>query len=324
MKSIKLPSWIERALGFDPIASPPHVFSVSQNELRYGAFHLGPQGYAFDVEKSVELPEETFVNGVLGGPMRDLKGFQKGLETLVADIGTPVPSASLVLPDTWMRLVFSEISELPRNPADRHEILAWKLKRLVPFSVDDLRISAMEVTPFPNQEEPMRLLLGFAIELLMTQLENAFEQAGVQLGNITNTTLALLSSLEHTVAPDELAALVSVFDDSYSLSFFRSGEPLLYRYKAFADGGAYGDSVLRDLRMTISFLGRHFPKTPLHRAFLAAPEELEEQWLGWLQGELDLTPEPLRFEHFELTRGRAGVSWVRTAPLLGAASLEVY
>ncbi len=324
MRSIKLPSWIERALGFDPIASPPHVFSVAQNELRYGAFHLGPQGYAFDVEKSVELPDETFVNGVLGGPLRDIKGFQSRLEALMADIGTPVPMASLVLPDTWMRLVFSELSDLPRNPADRREILAWKLKRLVPFSVDDLRISAMEVTPFPSQEEPKRLLLGFAIELLMTQLESAFDQVGTELGHITNTTLAILSSLEHTVAPDELAALISVFDDSYTLSFFRSGEPLLYRYKAFADGGAYGDSVLRDLRMTINFLERHFPETHLQRVFLAAPAELEEQWLGWLQGELDLMPEPLRFEHFELTRGRAGASWVRMAPLLGAASLEVY
>ena len=324
MKSIKLPSWIEQALGFDPIASPPHVFAVTQNELRYGAFHRGPQGYAFDAERTVELAEETFATGVLGGPLRDTVGFQSRLEELLAEIDTPITEASLVLPDTWMRLVFSELTELPRNPTDRQEILAWKLKRLVPFSVDELRISAMEVTPFPNQEEPMRLLLGFAIDMLVSQLEEAFDKAGVQLGTITNTTLAILSSLEHTAGPDDLAALISVFDDSYSLSFFRGGEPLIYRYKAFADGGVYGDSVLRDLRMTVSFLDRQFPGISLHRAFLAAPAELEEQWSIWLEGELDVAPEPLRHDHFELTRGRAGVSWVQTAPLLGAASLEVY
>ena len=324
MRSIKLPSWIERLAGLGPVSSPPHVFAVTPNELRYGAFHSGPQGFAFDLEKRVELPEETFASGVLGGVIRDPKGFQEKLQSLLDDIGAPIEGASLVLPDTWMRLALAEMEDLPKRAAARQEVLSWKLGHLVPFSVKDLRISAIEVTPFPNQEEPRRILLGFAIDMLLNQLESAFDEAGIQLGNLTNNTLAILAAVEEAVGPDDLAALVSVFDDSYTLSFFRSGEPLLYRYKGFADGGVFGDSVLRDLRMTDGFLQRQFPDIVLRRAFLAAPAELEEQWLGWLEGELDVIPEPLRFEHFDLSRGRAGVSWVQTAPLLGAARIEVY
>ena len=50
------------------------------------------------------------------------------------------------------------------------------LKRLVPFRVDELRIGAQEVEPLPNQpaEEPERLLLGFAVDQLLTQVEDAF------------------------------------------------------------------------------------------------------------------------------------------------------
>ena len=260
----------------------------------------------------------------MGGVIRDRKGFQDCLESLLEEVGTPIESASLVLPDTWMRLAFIEVEDLPRGAEARQGVLAWKLERRVPFSVKDLRISAIEVTPFPNQEEPQRLLLGFGIDLLLNQLEDAFSDAGIHLGNLTNNTLAILSSLRHTVDDGDLAALVCVFDDSYTLSFFRGGEPLIYRYKAFADGGVFGDSVIRDLRMTVSFLRRQFPEIVLRRALLAAPTELEEQWLSWLGGELEVLPEPLRYEHFELSRGRAGVSWVQTAPLLGAASLEVY
>lgn len=310
-------------MGYGPVPSPPHVFAVTPTELRYGAFHSGPQGFAFDLEKRVELPEDTFATGVLGGVIRDTKGFQQKLESLLDEIGAPVEGASLVLPDTWMRLALAEMEELPRRAAARQEVLTWKLGHLIPFSVKDLRISAIEVTPFPNQEEPQRVLIGFAIDMLLSQLENAFEAVGIQLGNLTNNTLAILAALEHSVGPDDLAALVSVFDDSYTLSYFRRGEPLLYRYKGFADGGVFGDSVLRDLRMTAGFLQRQFPEINLQRAFLAAPDELEEQWLSWLAGELDVIPEPLRYEHFELSRGRAGVSWVQTAPLVGAARIEV-
>ena len=34
-------------------------------------------------------------------------------------------------------------------------------------------------------------------------------------------------------------------------------------------------------------------------------------------------PEPLAFEHFQLSRTQVGPTWLQAAPLLGAASLEV-
>lgn len=322
MRSIKLPSWIEPLLGLDPVPAPPHVFAVTETELRYAAFHRGPQGFAYDVEKRVDLPADTFLPGPLGGPLRDVQGFQERLASLVAEIDD-VEEASLVLPDTWMRLTFTEIDELPQRAKARQDVLAWKLKRLVPFRVEELRIDAAEVTPFLAQEEPHRLLLGFAIEALVTQLETAFADAGVRLGSITNTTLAILASLEHTLAPGDLAALLAVYDDSFTLSFCRDGEPLLYRYKAFDEGGVHSDSVTRDLRMTSTFLRQHFPGQGVNRVFLAAPAEVEEQWRYWMEGELGASTEPLRFDHFGLSRTRTGAEWERTAPMIGAVRLEV-
>ena len=79
----------------------------------------------------------------------------------------------------------------------------------------------------------------------------------------------------------------------------------------------------RDLRMTASFVRQHFPEAPLRRVFLAAPLESEDLWLSWLYDELDVAPEPLSFEHFDLARTQVGPTWLQTAPLLGAVSLEV-
>ena len=323
MRSTKSLSWIERLAGFEPVPSPPHVFALSGRELRYAAFYRGPQGYAFDAEQSVPLPDDTFAEGVLGGPLREAGAFKEALESLLDGVGGEIEEAALVLPDTWLRLAFTELDELPRGARQRREVLEWKLKRLVPFRVDDLRLSATEVTPFPNQDEPLRLMIGFAIEILVAQLEEAFEEFGVRIGMVTNETLALMASLEHTVAPGELASLVAVFDDAYSVSFFHDGEPTIYRYKAFTDGGVYGDAVVRDLRMTGTFIRQHFPEIQPGRAFLAVAPELEEQWMHWIQDELEVAPEPLSFEHFDLTRSRAGAVWVRTAPMLGAVSMEV-
>ncbi len=323
MRSIKSPSWIERLLGLDPIAAPPHVFALTSGELTYGSFHASDGGYVFEAVDSTELPPESFADGLLGGPLRQPQVFRRQVADFVAALGGPVETASLVLPDTWLRLTFLELSELPKKAAEREEVLRWKLKRLVPFRVEDLRIDPLPVTPFPTQEEPLRLLLGFAIEVLVSQIEEAFSAAGVELGRIVNATQATLAGLEHAVSPQDLAALVMVQDDAYTLSYFRAGEPLVYRYKAYAEEGGGGSAVRRDLRMTASFVRQHFPETPPRRLFLAAPLESEERWLGWLYDELEVSPEPLSFEHFDLARTQVGPTWLQTAPLLGAVSLEV-
>lgn len=302
------------------------MFALSAAELRYGSFHRGDSGgFVFDASDAVALDPELFTEGALGGTLSEPRALREVVRSFVAGLAGPVQRASLILPDTWLRLIFTEVSELPRKIREREEILRWKLKQLVPFRVEDLRITALPVTPFPDQEEPLRMLLGFGIEVLLGQIEDAFAAADVEIGCITNATFATLASIEHGVAEDDLAVLVTVQDDAYTLTYFRSGEPLIYRYKeigGMTHAGLSG-AVRRDLRMTAGFVARNFSGMPLRRTFLAAPPETEEEWAGWLGEELGAPAEPLAFEHFQLTRTQVGPTWSQTAPLLGAAGLEV-
>lgn len=326
MKSIKLPSWTESLLGLDPVAAPPHVFALDTipSRLRYGGFHHSGSGFVYENSLQAELPDGLLTDGPLGAPLRDAAAFGEEVKRFVNGIEGPVESASLVVPDAWLRLLFIESPELPRRTRDRLDILRWKLKRLVPFRVEDLRISATPVETFPDQEEPQRLLVGFAIETLMAQIEDAFAAAGVEIGCIINSTLAMVASLKHNAGPQGLSGLVAVYPDAYTLCFFRHQEPVLYRYKSSADGlPIRTDSVLRDLRLTTHFVQQHFADAGLEHLFLAAHQDDEAMWLGWLAEVFAAPPEPLVFEHFQLTRTQVGPSWLETAPLLGAASLEV-
>ena len=276
------------------------------------AFHRGPQGFVYDTTQAEEISCPGVRRGSSGGPrIKDLPAFEATLRRLAANVEAPIKEASLVLPDTWMRLTFTEISDLPRRPAEIQEVLRWKLKRLVPFRVEDLRVAASEVTPFPNQEEPRRLLLGFGLESLLAQLESAFEAVGISVGRVTNTTLAILASLEHQSRPAELSALVTVLPGAFTISYMLNGEPLLYRYKTLSSGSS--QTTVRDLRLTAHFISQHFPEIPLARLFLAALPGDEDPWLGWLREGFDAEPEPLAFEHFlpEPHPGRSGLGSTR-------------
>ncbi|MEM9558318.1 MAG: hypothetical protein AAGC60_28960 [Acidobacteriota bacterium] len=311
-----------RLLGLEPVSAPPHAFVLRPDALLYGGFEASPDGFAFEVFRQVVLPEGLFVGGKLGGPAREQSALAAHVGELIGQLPEVPAKASLVVPDDWLRLAFTELAELPARPEQRDEILRWKLKRLVPYRVEDLRLSAIEVTPLDDQDEELRIVLGFAGEMLMRQLEDAFESHGVVLGAITNHTLATLSSLKTVLEPGVLGCLVAVGPTAYTISFALDDEPRLYRFKNVADSGVFADAVARDLRLTASFIDRYFGARA-RRAFLVAPAEVEPAWLGWMADELGVDPEPLRSDALPLTRGRREVDPLDLAPLLGAASLEV-
>jgi len=305
---------------------PPHVFSLDAESLRYAQILRDRQGYRVRGYRTVALPRDAFHSGLLGGPLRDPAGFETLAGGLVRGIQGGVRAASLVIPDAWLRVAFAESGELPKSAEQRDEVLRWKLRRLVPFRVDELRVSATEVAPLPRQEEPRRLLLGFGIEQLLAQIEAAFAAHGVRLGLISNTSLSLLGALD--ARREETVALALVEEHGYTLVFARSGEPILHRYKAFAGGlpevGRTG-LIVRDLKLTRNFLDEQLPGVPLERVLLLALPEQEPLWVDLLSEGLGEPTAPLDGRSLPPLRAEdtAVPSWRDLAPMLGAARGEV-
>lgn len=334
MGESSIPLW-RRLLGFSPMPVPPHVFALDGERLRYA--HLPRQGdtYRFRSYRQAPLPPDAFLAGPLGGPLRDPRGFSDKVAALVRTLkesGVVVKAASLVVPDGWLRVVFTESGDLPRNAAAVDEVLRWKLRRLVPFRVDDLRLNATEVMPLAGQEEPRRLLLGFGVEALLSQVEEAFSAVGVRLGLITNASLALASALDGPARGGAseragLSGLVLADSASYTLVFRRAGEPVLHRFKAFATSlpdDARSGLVERDLRLTRNFLDEHFPGEPHGQLVLVAPAELEPLWMDLIDQGLSLRAAPLDGRQLPPVRAEETTApWRELAPLLGAVRMEV-
>lgn len=327
MRSTRLPSSIERLLGATPIAPPPFAFACSPSRLSFAAFERGGERLALAEYRAEELAPETFQQGLLGGPPREPRAFEERLAAFVAGLDAPVREASLVLPDAWLRTAFAEVDQIAANGQSRDDMLRWKLKRLVPFRVDELRVRAVEVTPVPGQSEAHRLLLGFGIETLFGQLEAAFAAAGVHLGRISNRGLAACGGLAGTRRGSGLEGLVLVTEEGYTLVFTRDGEPVLHRFKNLSGAlplEAQGASVSRDLRLTRTFLEDRFPGEELAPVLLAAPEEAAPSWAAWLEEGLERPVELLGPGQVVPLAGRDGLPpWPELLPLAGVACEEI-
>lgn len=315
--------------------APPHAFSLDGRRLRYGQFVRDRQGFRLRNWRQAALPPDAFHAGLLGGPLRDPAAFTALVGGLIQGV-TGIRDASLIVPDAWLRVSFSEITDVPKQAEPRDEVLRWKLRRLVPFRVDELRVGAAEVEPLPVQEEPRRLLLGFGVEQLLAQVEDAFAAHHIRIGRITSSSLALLSAVEipaGTSSGGGFSAVVQVESEGYTLIFARGGEPVLHRYKPFTGGMPEGPQVAfvtRDLKLTRNFLHENFPGSTLDPVLLLAPPEEEQNWMERLReglGEGTAIPSVIPIDGRALPSLRSedpvAPPWREIAPMLGAVRQEI-
>jgi len=315
-------------VGFDALAVPPHVFALARRELRYAGFRRTRGGGALEVAEiaAVPLAETALGAGPLGAPLADPDALGAALAALLARVAGRVDRASLVLPDAWARAFVIELGDLPESEPQRSEVLRFRLKRLVPFRVEELRVAAAPLAPIAGQQEPLRALVAFAAEALVGGVEKVFAARGVTLGQVTGSTQALLGALAHRDRLPGLAALTLVQPEGVALVFARDGEPVVWRQKAFTEGLADADRarlLAAELRLTRTFLAERVGDERPAAVLLAAPREVEPFWRQVLAEGFEREPVLLASEHLPLAGEGLGAAVAQLAPLVGAACREV-
>ena len=323
MRSIKLPSWSKRLLGLDPVPVPGHVFAVDRERIRYAFFARENGDLSFREYHSEELGSGTFHDGPLGGAVRDIDRFAKALGSLIQRIPQTPEEASLVLPDQWLRVAFTDIEEFPRGTA-REDVLRFKLRRMVPFRVEDLRVRAVEVPSLHGSGSRSRFLLGFGIEALLAQLEATLDQHGVRSGQLSNEGLSLLPIMKSTLGGG-MSAVVHVTPVSYTLIVTQAAQPVLHRFKELpGDQQTRARLVPRELLLTWNYLREELKGRRLGELILVAPDEEQASWTTWVEDAFEHPVRSMGDEWPELPGTVQGVPSWRVASLLGAAARGIY
>ena len=305
---------------------PPVVFAVDENRLVYSRFENNDIGYQLVDYQVVDLDPDLFATGPVGGPIHDPEKFRAAVAELQQGFEAEVTEGSLILPDPWLRMALVESEDLPRKGSAREEVLKWKLQRIVPFRVEELRVRGTPGYPRPRQKSAARVLVGFGLESLLHQLEGVFADRGIHLGYISSESLTLLSAVREVLDGVEMGAVAFVSPRGYSLTFVRRGEPVLHRFKALpqsVDDEPPLQLVDRDLRLTMTYLQDHYPGAEIGRLLLLGPRELEKRWLDWLSDGFGLPANALRMENLPLSTPGREVPLYQVATLLGAVRQEV-
>jgi len=130
--------------------------------------------------------------------------------------------ATLLLPDTVVRVFVQHFDQFPRSAKEAIPMLRWKLKKSVPFEVDETLISYMRQAP---REGGVDVVTALGRLRIVREYEAAAEQCGMQPGVVLSASLAAVALL----ADQRPALLARVSGSSLTTAIVREGVLCGYR-----------------------------------------------------------------------------------------------
>ena len=123
------------------------------------------------------------------------------MKTALASICTRLRAkeedVALLLPDPVVRVFVQHFEEFPRSQNEAIPMLRWKLKKSVPFEVDETLISYMRQVP---RDGGVDIVTSLARLRIIREYEALFEGSGLRPGVVLSSSLAATALLDDTRA----------------------------------------------------------------------------------------------------------------------------
>ena len=255
--------------------------------------------------------------GLRAPNMTDRPAVAAALRAAIEPVAERERKVTVVVPDAAVRVMLLDFDTLPPKQADAIPILRFRLRKLVPFEVDDAAVS-YQVIPGSGSDTLVRAMVAVMPGAVRAEYEDAVREAGYEPGAILSSSLAALAAV-----PGEGASLiVNRNANSITTAITRGNQVLLYRTVDLGERGMdpeLGDAhAMLELQQTVSVALAYFEdtlsSTPEH-LFSVGPGGATE--LARLLGEetlriRDLVPAPAK------SGGHEPVPAGLMAPLVGA------
>lgn len=129
---------------------------------------------------------------------------------------------TIVVPDAAARVLILDFDTLPAKLAEALPVIRFRLRKLVPFEVDDAAISYQIVQ---QSAEEIRTLVTVMPHAVLAEYEEAVRLAGYEPGVVLPSTLASLAALVQS----DPALVVNLNGNSVTTAITRGDELLLHR-----------------------------------------------------------------------------------------------
>jgi type IV pilus assembly protein PilM len=214
----------------DATPHPPVAIEITSE--RVAAARFGRTG-ALDGYAVEALPPGAIVPSAVESNIGNPAVVKLAVNNACVRLRARAEDVALILPDPVIRVFVQHFDEFPRSTAEAEPMLRWKLKKSVPFEVDETLISFMRQAP---RDEGVDIVTALSRLRIIREYEALAETAELYPGVVVSSSLAAITLLD-----DERPTLLArVAGNSLTTVIVREG--VLSGYRC-TDLPAQGDDL---------------------------------------------------------------------------------
>jgi Tfp pilus assembly PilM family ATPase len=241
---------------------PPDVLVIDRSSILFARLEAGKQNPLVSAVKRYPLPAELWTDGPVSPGIGDPAPLIELIRRIRKEQGK-LDRVSILLPDSWFRLVILEPASVPHRHQEAEEMIRWSLKRMLPVRPEDLRISWHVIG---KTDTATRVLVAAAMEKTLAALEESFRAAGVTVVLIESLGLNVWNSIaarETATTADRV--FLYLHDRDFTTALFRGDQPMFLRSRSIGDER----SLLQEVRLSASYLASNLETETVERCYIA-------------------------------------------------------
>ena len=156
------------------------------------AGRVSDAGRLVEVGTARELGPGAVVPDLMESNIRDKSAVAQAIQNVMETVGSRSHDVIGILPDTAVRVVLLDFEALPAKQEEAEAVVRFRLKKSLPFNLDEARISYHPQTTSAG----VRVVAAVVLNSVLAEYEAVFTDAGFSPGVIMPSMLAALGAAD--------------------------------------------------------------------------------------------------------------------------------
>ncbi|MFZ3339666.1 MAG: hypothetical protein WA609_19595 [Terriglobales bacterium] len=149
------------------------------------------RGRMVETSAARELAPGTVVPDLTEANLRNGVAVRQAIESALGSVGAKSRDLIAILPDTAVRVVLLDFETLPAKPEEAEAVVRFRLKKSLPFDLNEARVSYHAQTGKGTQ-----VVAAVVLKTVLEEYESAFRDAGYSPGVVMPSMLAALGAAD--------------------------------------------------------------------------------------------------------------------------------
>lgn len=244
----------------------------------------------------VEVPDDLLDTEFFRIRIRSADQYQALVAKALRREGLKTDKISLVLPDHLARVALLPFEELPRGRRDMLEMIRWRMKKAVPFKVEE---ATVDYQVLPNRGPGATVLAVLMPSAILEEHESVFTHQGIHPGLVDLSSFSLAHLYRGVIEKDLPDGgdfmILNATHHFFTVMIYRKGVPIFYRCKTYAFGGEEDEDsgvrlVHREAQASLLYYQERLSGMELARVYMRVVGHEPERVAAVFQGAPVATP----------------------------------